>query len=71
MTSDRWQVTKLTVAIQVNKRLRSRYPGFSSPPLRDDFVMLFPNLLTILTQVREQSGFFLFEHRGNIDVCIW
>ena len=44
--------------------------GFSSPPLRNDLVMLAPDSLPVLADVCEQSGFFLFEDRSDVHVSI-
>ena len=57
-----WEGTALMITIQVDKCFGGGHSDFAPAPLRHDFVVLPPDALAVLADVREQRGFFLFDH---------
>src|SRR5206468_11735224 len=55
----------------MHERFGSGDTDFTPAPLRDDFVMLPPDPLAVLTEVREQRPLFLIEHRRHVDIGVW
>src|SRR5712672_650880 len=56
--------------VHVDKGFGSSNPNFTSAPLRHDFVMLAPDALAVLADVREQRTLFLIEYRRHVDIRV-
>src|SRR5712671_976662 len=56
--------------VHVDKGFGSTNPNFTSAPLRHHLVMLAPDALAVLADVREQRALLLIEHRGHVDVGV-
>jgi len=59
-----------SAAVQVEECFGGAHPGFAPAPVRDDLMMLFPNRIAMLTEVRQESGFLFLDDGGNIDVGV-
>ena len=57
-----WQLAGLAFAAQMDEGLGSADAGFAPAPGRDNFMVLAPDALAVLADVREQGGFFLLDH---------
>src|SRR3989442_15397077 len=56
------QVAGVTIAVQMNERFGGEHTDLTPAPLRHDLVVLPPDALAVLADVREQGGLFLFDH---------
>ena len=49
------------IAVQMNECFSRGHPGLTSAPLRHDLVMLPPDSLAVLADVREQGSLLLLD----------
>src|SRR5205823_11056017 len=57
-----WQLAGLSFAAQMDEGLGSADAGFAPAPGRDDFMVLAPDALAVLAEVREQGPLLLVQH---------
>ena len=55
----------------MHKRLGCRYARFAPAPAGNNLMMLPPDCLTVLADMREQGRLFLFQDSGDIHVSVW
>ncbi len=56
------QVAGVIIAVEMNERFGGGHPDLTSAPLRHDLVVLPPDALPVLADVREQGGLLPFDH---------
>ena len=56
------QVAGVIIAVETNERFGGGHPDLTSAPLRHDLVVLPPDALPVLADVREEGGLLPFDH---------
>src|SRR6202011_1985400 len=54
----------------MHEGFRRCYASLPAAPFSNDLVVLVPNTFPILADMCEQCCFLLFQHRGNIHICV-
>src|SRR5439155_22701283 len=64
------QLAGLAFAAQMDEGLGSADAGFAPAPGRDDFMVLAPDALAVLAEVREQGPLLLVQHGRDVHVRV-
>ena len=56
------QVAGVIIAVEMNERFGGGHTDLTSAPLRHDLVVLPPDALPVLADVREEGGLLPFDH---------